>query len=412
MWSLRRPAIITVLVVEAITIGVTGAIADWTPIHSEALMIFGALLAGSIVHMESVRGIERIREQARATAPLVNLTAVWTFAGVVLLPPILAVAMSALTFAHLRFRVARRDTFRTVYSASAVILGTEAAAAILYIGLPHGSYPGPPEGWRGVAVIVLAGVVRWFVNYGLVVVVILLSSPSAPGKEVLGNFNDNIVEVAALSLGAVTAMVASHDLWYLLLILPPLLVLHRSLLMHQYETAARTDAKTGLANASYWSQMARAELARAERYETAVGILMLDLDHFKRINDTYGHLTGDEVLKAVAEALKKQTRDYDLVGRFGGEEFLVLLPGITPLELRTVAERFRGCVGAVVVNAPETYDRVPVTASAGAISYPDGGKDLDELLLAVDAALYEAKQNGRNRTCFAPIGSPDIPEQH
>jgi GGDEF domain-containing protein len=205
--------------------------------------------------------------------------------------------------------------------------------------------------------------------------VILLSSPSAPGKEVLGNFNDNIVEVAALSLGAVTAMVASHDLWYLLLVLPPLLVLHRSLLMHQYETAARTDAKTGLANAAYWSQMARAELARAERYETAVGILMLDLDHFKRINDSFGHLTGDEVLKAVAE-------------------------------------RFRGCIGAVVVNAPETYDRVPVTASAGAISYPDGGKDLDELLLAVDAALYEAKQNGRDRTCFAPIGSPDIPEQH
>ncbi len=407
MWSLRRPAIITVLVVEAITVGVTSAIGEWTPIHSQAWMVFGALLGGSIVHMESVRGIERIREQARATAPLVNLTAVWTFAGVLLLPPILAVAMSALTFTHLRFRVARRDTFRTVYSAAAVILGTEAAAAILYIGLPPGSYPGPPEGWRGVAVIVLAGVVRWFVNYGLIVVVILLSSPSAPGKEVLGNFNDNIVEVAALSLGAVTAMVASHDLWYLLLILPPLLVLHRSLLMHQYETAARTDAKTGLANASYWSQMARAELARAERYETEVGILMLDLDHFKRINDTYGHLTGDEVLKAVAEALKKQTRDYDLVGRFGGEEFLVLLPGITPRELRTVAERFRGCIGAVVVNAPETYDLVPVTASAGAICYPDGGTDLDELLLAVDAALYQAKQNGRNQTCFAPIGSPE-----
>ena len=411
MWSLRRPAIITVLVVEAITIGVTAAVADWAPIHYQEWIVFGALLAGSIVHMESMRGIERIREQARATAPLVNLTTVWTFAGVVLLPPVLAVAMSAVTFAHLRLRVARRDTFRTVYSAAAVILGTEAAAAILYIGLPHGDYPGLPYAWRGVAVIVLAGIVRWFVNYGLIVVVILLSSPSSPGKEVLGNFNDNIVEVAALSLGAVTALVVSRDIWYLALILPPLLVLHRSLLMHQYETAARTDAKTGLANAAYWSQMARAELVRAERYETAVGILMLDLDHFKRINDTYGHLTGDEVLKAVAEALKKQTRDYDLVGRFGGEEFLVLLPGIAPHELRTVAERFRGCIGAVVVNAPETYDRVPVTASAGAICYPDGGKDLDELLLSVDAALYEAKQNGRNQTRFASAGSSEIPEQ-
>jgi diguanylate cyclase (GGDEF)-like protein len=408
MWALRRPAIVTVLTVEVITIGTTAAIWNWTPIEHHDLVIFGVLLAGSIVHMESVRGIERIREQARATAPLVNLTAVWTFAAILLLPPLLAVSVSVVTSAHMRLRVARRDTFRTVYSAAALILATEAAAAVLNVGLPHGTYPGLPASWQGVALIVLAGLVRWFVNYGLIVVIILLSSPSSPGKDALGSFNDNIVEVAALSLGAVTALVVSHDIWYLLLILPPLLVLHRSLLMHQYETAARTDAKTGLANAAYWSQMARAELARAERYETAVGVLMLDLDHFKKINDTYGHLTGDEVLKAVADALKKETRDYDLVGRFGGEEFLVLLPGIKPHELRTVAERFRGCIGAVVVNAPETYDRVPVTASAGAICFPDGGSDLDELLLAVDAALYEAKHSGRNQTCFAPSGNSHL----
>ncbi|HEX3779276.1 MAG TPA: GGDEF domain-containing protein [Pseudonocardiaceae bacterium] len=396
---------------EVVTVGVTAAVANRFPITNHDWLIFGLLLAGSMVHMEAVRGIERIREQVRANAPLVDLKSVWTFASILLLPPVLAIALSALTYAHLRLRIIHRQTFRWVYSAATVMLAAAASAAVLDIGLPPGSYPGLPFGWRGVALIVLAGLVRWFFNHGLVVVIILLSSPSTPGKDALGNFSDNIVEAAALSLGAVTAMVIEHDLWYLVLILPPLLVLHRSLLMRQYEVAARTDTKTGLANATHWSQMARSELARAQRYDNSVGILMLDLDHFKKINDTYGHLTGDNVLKAVADALRKETRDYDLVGRFGGEEFLVLLPGVDDEELRTVAERFRHCVSTVQVTAMETYELVPVTASAGAICYPSGGEDLDELLLAVDAALYAAKAGGRDRTCFAPAGGQQLPEQ-
>lgn len=410
MWALRRPAIITVLVVEAVTVGVTASVATRVSTSHQDWVIFGLLLAGSMVHMESVRSIEKIREQVRANAPLVDLKSVWTFASILLLPPVLAILMSALTYAHLRLRIIHRQTFRSVYSAATVMLATAAAAGVLDLGMPPGTYPGLPTGWRGVALIVLAGLVRWFVNHGLVVVIILLASPSTPGKDALGNFSDNIVEAAALSLGGVTALVVQHDVWYLALILPPLLVLHRSLLMRQYEVAARTDTKTGLANATHWSQMARSELARAERYETSVGILMLDLDHFKRINDTYGHLTGDNVLKAVADALRKETRDYDLVGRFGGEEFLVLLPGVDDVELRVVAERFRHCVSTVQVTATETYELVPVTASAGAICFPSGGSDLDELLLAVDAALYAAKAGGRDRTCFAPTGA-DLPEQ-
>ena len=412
MWALRRPAIITVLVVEAVTVGVTASVATRVPISHHDLIIFGLLLAGSVIHMEVVRSIEKIREQIRANAaPLVDLKSVWTFASILLLPPVLAILMSGLGYAHMRLRIIHRETFRWVYSAATAMLATAMSSGVLDLGMPAGTYPGLPAGWRGVALIVLAGLVRWFVNHGLVVVVILLASPSTPGKEALGNFSDNVVEAAALSLGAVAALVVQNDVWYLLLIVPPILVLHRSLLMRQYEVAARTDTKTGLANATHWSQMARSELARAERYETSVGILMLDLDHFKRINDTWGHLTGDNVLKAVADALRKETRDYDLVGRFGGEEFLVLLPGVDDEELRVVAERFRHCVSTVQVTATDTYELVPVTASAGAICYPSGGSDLDELLLAVDAALYQAKASGRDRTCFAPTGAPDGSEK-
>jgi diguanylate cyclase (GGDEF)-like protein len=374
-------------------------------------VIFGILAGCLIVHLELVRGIERIREGVRTHSALVDLKSAWTFAAVLLLPPALAIALAVLSNIQMRVRVAPRATYRWVYTGATIVLATQASAAVLYIGQVHGSYPGLPMSWRGVAVILLAAIVRWFVNLGLIVTILLLSSPETPAKEVLGSFSDNIVEAAALSIGAVAALVVVHDPWYMFFVLPPVLVLHRSLLMRQYELAARTDHKTGLANAVYWSQVARSELARGQREGATVGVIMLDLDHFKKINDTYGHLTGDAVLKSVADTLRKQTRGYDLVGRFGGEEFMVLLPGHDAADLPTTAERFRQSIGALHVISPDTHQVVEVTASAGVVTYPDGGADLDELLLAADAALYRAKETGRDRTCFAPpVSSPELPK--
>jgi diguanylate cyclase (GGDEF)-like protein len=198
----------------------------------------------------------------------------------------------------------------------------------------------------------------------------------------------------------------AHDPWFVLVIMPPLLLLHRSLLLHHYELAARTDEKTGLANALHWSEMARRELSRAARDNGSVGILMVDLDHFKRVNDTHGHLAGDAVLKAVADALRKESRDYDIAGRFGGEEFVLLVPNISIENLLTRADRLRDRIKDLSVHTTGNDNgRVEIanlTASIGAVTYPHGGDHLDTLLLAVDAALYEAKRTGRNRTCLAP----------
>jgi diguanylate cyclase (GGDEF)-like protein len=236
--------------------------------------------------------------------------------------------------------------------------------------------------------------------------VILVSSPHTPARTAIGHFGQNIVEVAAVSLGAVVAFAIVHDPWYVLLIMPPLLLLHRSLLLHHYEVASRTDDKTGLANALHWSEMARREISRAERDNTSVGLLMVDLDHFKRVNDTHGHLAGDAVLKAVAEAIRRESRDYDLAGRFGGEEFVLLLPGISTENLLSRADRLRDRIKDLSVHTTGNDNgRVEIgnlTASIGAVTYPEGGPHLDTLLLAVDSALYEAKRTGRNRTCLAP----------
>ncbi|HEX5400761.1 MAG TPA: GGDEF domain-containing protein [Pseudonocardiaceae bacterium] len=403
LWSQRKPVIAAVLVVEVFAMGIAIAFSDRVPIQRHDWVIFGILAGGSILHLQAIRGgMALTRMNNLGNAPGVDLKSVWSFAGLLLLPPSLAVALVVVTALSLRVRGSRTRMFRWVYTTAAVTLATEAAMAVLYAGLPPGSYPDLPSSARGVGVIILAAAVRWFVNFALVVAVILLSAPKTPAQDALGNFSSNLVELAALSLGAVTALVVTYDPWYLALLLPLLLVLHRTLLLRQYEVAARTDTKTGLSNTAHWSHLARTELARAERDKTEVGVLMLDLDHFKKINDNYGHLTGDAVLKAVADALRKQCREYDVVGRFGGEEFMVLVPGVDAAELMTIAERFRQCVGTLIVTSPDTHGPVTVTVSVGAVVYPHSGHDLDELLLAADAALYQAKEGGRNRACLAP----------
>ncbi|HEX3650930.1 MAG TPA: GGDEF domain-containing protein [Pseudonocardiaceae bacterium] len=400
-----------VIVVEFVTALVTAAFVTRLPIHQHDLIIFGVLAVGSVLHMELVRGVERIREGTRAHTPHTDLKSVWTFAGLLLLPPALSIGLVVVTCLHQRLRVNQLQTFRWLYNTAVIALSSEAAAAVLYAGLPAGDYPGLPASWTGVAVIILAAAMRWLVNLALVVAIIFLSSPKVTSRDATGGFDTNLVEMAGLALGAVAALVIEHDPWFLVLILPPLLVLHRSLLLRKYELASRVDSKTGLSNAMHWSELARGELARAERQQTAAGVLMLDLDHFKRINDTYGHLTGDAVLKAVADALRRECRDYDLVGRFGGEEFMILTPNIDATDLNSIAERFRRCIGNLSVTSPDTREQVTVTASAGVVVYPQGGSDLDELLLAADAALYRAKESGRNQTCCAPARTPAPPAE-
>lgn len=402
VWSLRRPALATVLVVECLALLTTAAIVWRMPVHRHDWVIFGVLGAGSILHMELVWSIERSREGNRANRPWADLKSVWAFAGLLLLPPALSVLLVALACVHQRIRLPRLQTFRWLYNSAVVLLATFAAAAVLDAALPAGSYPGLPTSWQGVIIVSAAAIMRWFVNAGLVTAIILLSAPKTPAQDALGGLSSNLVELAALCIGALAALAVVHDPWYLALFLPPLLVLHRTLLLSQYEVAARTDPKTGLANATHWSEVARTELMRAERDKKSVAIIMLDLDFFKKINDNYGHLTGDAVLIAVAAGLRKEARDYDLIGRFGGEEFMILLPDIDPLDLASVAERFRHCINGLIVSSPDNHEPVTVTASAGVVSYPMGGHDLDDLLLAADAALYRAKESGRNRTCFAP----------
>ncbi|MEX2289213.1 MAG: sensor domain-containing diguanylate cyclase [Mycobacteriales bacterium] len=169
------------------------------------------------------------------------------------------------------------------------------------------------------------------------------------------------------------------------------LALRNAWLLEQVQRLAATDGLTKIANRRTFEATLEREVARATRSAEHVSLVMIDIDHFKPLNDNHGHQAGDEVLRNVAAALAIECRDFDTPARYGGEEFAIVLPGCGPEEALGIAERLRRAVAA----APSI---VPITASAGVATYPGHAGDADTLVRAADDALYESKNTGRDRT--------------
>lgn len=159
---------------------------------------------------------------------------------------------------------------------------------------------------------------------------------------------------------------------------------------------SHTDPLTGLNNRRSMMEMLEKELERSLRGGSPLSLMMVDVDFFKRVNDTFGHQQGDEVLKGIAELLKQALRQYDMAARFGGEEFALILPGIALEEAVKVAERLRSQVEAFRFETAS--DPLGVTISLGIASHPGADiRTVDDLIREADYALYSAKRNGRNR---------------
>jgi diguanylate cyclase (GGDEF)-like protein len=172
------------------------------------------------------------------------------------------------------------------------------------------------------------------------------------------------------------------------------------LTQEELRVQATRDSLTDLWNRSAIHDILRRELARAEREGTSVGIAVGDLDHFKRVNDTCGHIAGDFVLREAAKKMVSSVRPYDAVGRYGGEEFLIVLPGCDEQGVLSVAERIRSRIGEKATTIPEGI--VPLTVSLGAAVIDSVTQmDAESLIHLADTALYKAKANGRNRVEFA-----------
>jgi diguanylate cyclase (GGDEF)-like protein len=159
---------------------------------------------------------------------------------------------------------------------------------------------------------------------------------------------------------------------------------------------AAYDSLTGLLNRGEILRILKNELAKADREGNSVGLIMADIDSFKKINDTYGHMAGDVVLRLTSERMHSLMRSYDFVGRYGGEEFMIILPGFDLQGAVALAERLRQSINDEGMNTPEGM--IPVTISLGVtLSDMERKLDMEALIKAADSALYKAKKNGRNR---------------
>lgn len=167
----------------------------------------------------------------------------------------------------------------------------------------------------------------------------------------------------------------------------------------EHREQAMKDGMTGLWNRTAFLELIQHELERAARSHSCTGLLLLDLDHFKKVNDTYGHLVGDIVLRETAQRLKQAVRSYDFVGRYGGEEFFIALPGCNARQLQKRAEVIRLAIAREPVRMGGI--EIPITASIGAAIGSTRLRTISELLAAADEALYKAKDAGRNCTVLS-----------
>jgi diguanylate cyclase (GGDEF)-like protein len=399
-----------IAVMSAAYFAAVGAAAAFTPVRAGDLRLFAVLMTCTVVSIEMTR---RIGEPTGMTR---DVYAIFDLPAAVLLPPLYVLLQVGVRQVLSQTRVRHGTPHRRVYSAGAVGLAYAAASVLVHAAEPllPGSGPGPGAGVRAVLWTLLVagcGIMRIVANDALIAVAIRGANPQASLRPVMIGAEAQAGDAAELCLGMLVTFTAAHSAMVVLYALPLLIWQQRSVKHTQLVRAARIDRKTGLLNDPTWRAEAGDEVARAARTRTPLAVAILDIDHFKRVNDTYGHPAGDVVLAAVAATTTATLRDGDVVGRIGGEEFAFLLPYTEITEALTVAERLRQVIPRITV--PEPSPGAPalpsVTVSIGVAAAPAATWSLDEFLRLADTALYAAKGNGRNRVFAITAGTAGAP---
>jgi diguanylate cyclase (GGDEF)-like protein len=370
---------------------------------------FVALTLCATLHIQLSRRQEE-RRRSRKTKPqvYVDLTGIWSFPGVLVLPIHLALLLIVLSRAQ-RWFVARRQPHRFVFAAFSMMTAAAIAHTVVDLlgarGWVSFGALGSLSSFREFAVMIIAGLIYGGLQALFIGIVLALADSTATVRTLVGTKEDNELEALTIALGIVAAVLAVNLPAALVIMVAVGVIGNRIAEVRQLQVDVRTDPKTGLLNMRGWREVAEREMNRASRDEVPCALLMVDLDHFKNINDTWGHPAGDDVLEYVAHALRSATRPSDVIGRFGGEEFVLLLPDADTEEASAAGERIRQTISDL--HVPTTDKRGgPVaishrTTSVGVAVYPNHADALDQLLQAADAAVYEAKESGRNQVRLA-----------
>ena len=397
VWTLPGWLTAFVLSVIAVDLAAIGIAASVTTITKSNLALFGLLLGCTAI------AVELSRKSGEQGGMIKDVQGVWELPIAILLPPLYALIAPITRIALMQWRVRRAPPYRRVFSCASIGLSYGAASVTFHTlsGLMPKSANGTLiHGTVWTLLVLVSVLVKSVLNKAMIMTAVKGGDPAASIRtEVFGReplYNDT----AEIGIGLlVTYGVAGNPL-LAPAALPIVTLLQRSLRHVQLVNDSRADSKTGLLNAATWEREATAEITRAVRTRAPMAVVLLDIDRFKVINDTYGHLVGDQVLKEIAHTLDGLLREYDHAGRFGGEEFSLLLPQTRAVDAFRIAERVRANIAGLSIIAPGATggERVHVTVSVGVAALDSGSnRQYAELMAAADAALYRAKAGGRDQ---------------
>jgi diguanylate cyclase (GGDEF)-like protein len=337
---------------------------------------------------------------------------VWVLPIAILLPPFYAMVTPIPLYVLTQLWVFRGVVYRRVFTVGAIGL-SYGAASVLFRAFPA-SFAGGTIG-TGMHALTWAVAVAIAEQVGrrghqlLIMGGIKLSNPSAKLAPQELNREALVADFAEFDLGVLITIVVAVSPVLAIFAVPTVLLVRRFMMHGQLLAQSRIDTKTGLLNSATWEQEAATEIARAVRTGIPLALALVDIDHFKLVNDTYGHLVGDKTLRAVTDALQSQLRSYDVAGRFGGEEFVILLPHAREVDALAVAERLRVHIASMAIPVDDSDASGPfvrVTISVGVAALDGSSRELTDMLTAADAALYHAKETGRNKTHVVTANAP------
>ncbi len=398
LWSVQpRWLIAFVLAVIAADLTALGVAASSTAITRGNLALFCLLLGCTAASMELTR------KSGEQGGMIKDVHGVWELPTAILLPPLYALIIPVIRIALLQWRIRRAPVYRRVFSGAMLSL-SYGAASVTFHGLsgliPQAAGGTLSRGTVWTLVMVVSVLAKETVNKTMLLTVVKASDPGATWRTEVFSREPLYNDGAEICTGVLVTYGVAGNPWLALAALPVVTLLQRSLRHVQLLNDSRADSKTGLLNAATWEREATAEVTRAVRTRTPLAVALLDIDRFKVINDTYGHLAGDQVLKELARSLDSVLRDYDRAGRFGGEEFSLLLPQTRAVDAFRIAERVRASIAdlSIIVPGATGGERVHVTVSIGVAALDSGCKrEYSELMAAADAALYRAKSGGRDQ---------------
>ena len=328
----------------------------------------------------------------------------WVLPIAILLPPVYAMVTPIPLLVLTQWRIHKGVIFRRVFTGAAMGLAYGAASLVFRAfpaSIAGGAIGTGRHAFTWALVVAACEIMGGRGHNALIVVAVKLSDPSARLADQEFSREALQADLTEFNLGVLITVVVAVTPVLAIFAVPMWLMVRRFMMHAQLLAQSRIDTKTGLLNSSTWEREAAVEIGRAVRTNTPLALALVDIDHFKMVNDTYGHLVGDKALRAVTDGLRSQLRVYDVAGRFGGEEFVVLLPHAREGDALSVAERLRAHIAGLSIPVSDTDEsgpQVKLTISVGVAALDGDHRQLTDLLAAADAALYHAKVTGRNKT--------------